>query len=102
MNRRFYLPPVRGIAAARRRVIGTMNLHYVPLIVLYDARAGDEIAITQSHFASRREAEVLLRRIFPKILLLDIQHAREGHAARSSGGILRVIHRLHLLRLALR
>jgi hypothetical protein len=48
-----------------------------------------------------RESEVLGRRRVAKVVLLDVEHARERHLAAPGRWILRVVDRFHLLDLAL-
>src|SRR6185436_7982176 len=41
----------------------------------------DDIGVLQAHFTSGAEAEVFGRRIFQKIVLLDVEFATEGNRA---------------------
>src|SRR5436309_321918 len=83
-----HVAPVWRVASARCRVVGTVNFpNLAGFLILHCAGAGNEVAIAQPHFATRREAEELLRRIFAEIILFDVQDLRERHLARSSAGV---------------
>ncbi len=74
-----------------------MQLDHLARVVLHDADAGDEVAVAQANFAAGRETEILLGRIFAKIVLFDVQDLGEWNGARAHGGIFGIIHRFHLV-----
>src|SRR5690348_11209409 len=97
MYRGFYFAAVGCIPTARCRVICTVHFRNLPFFILDYASAGYEVSITQAHLASGRKAEVLLGRIFPEVILLDIEDARKRNLARASTRIFRIVDGVHLL-----
>src|SRR5439155_2043037 len=86
---RFGPAPVRGVAAARLRVVSAAELDDLTACVLHHVGAGHEVGVAETHLAARGEAEELARRVLHEIVTLDPKLAPEGHLARPGRGILR-------------
>ena len=83
---------VRSAAPACLRVIGAAQLYNFSAFVLYYFLALDEVAVAQSHLASRREAIKPSWWVFHEVLTLDVQFARERNFACACGLVLWVVH----------
>ena len=97
----FHLAAIRGIAAARRRIVGATEFDNLTVRILHHLGTGDEVGAAQTHLAARGQAEELLRRIFAEVVALDVQLARERYLARACRRIFRVIDDVDLLHLPL-
>ena len=76
VDRGLHLAAIRwSIATARGRIIGAVHLDGLTFFILHHFCALHEVGVAQTHFPARRETEILLRRMLPKIILLDVQHA---------------------------
>ena len=73
----FDFAAVGRVATDCSGIVSAANLNDVAVFVLIDAGAGDEIGVTQAHFAARREAEEFLGRVFHKVGAVDPQFAAE-------------------------
>ena len=73
----------------------------MPLFVLFNAGAGHEIGVHQTHFVTGIQAEILLRRLFHEVFLLDPQLAGERDFAGAQFFVLKVIRSLEHLSLTL-
>ena len=102
MNRPLNFAPVRALTAARFRVVIAVNLDDVPVRVLDAVFARNVVSVTQTHFFARRQAEILLRRVFHKVVALDVKRFRERDFARSVRFVFRVVDGGQRLRLAFR
>ena len=71
------LSTIRCIAPACVRIVCAVQLGYITLRIFYVVVAADEIGIAQPDFPARGQAEKLFGRFFHKIILLDVQLARE-------------------------
>ncbi len=102
MDGGFYFTAVgRIVSASGCGIVGAVDFDHFALFVLHDALAGDEIAVAQADFASGRQAKIFRRRNFAKIVLLDVEGARERHLARARAGILGIVDRFHFFGLVL-
>src|SRR5438128_8913193 len=94
VDRSFDLAAVRSITAAGRWVVGAVQLDdRSALRVLHYTYTLDEIRIAQANFPGRRQAEEVLRRVFAKVILLDVEDARERHCPRARRRIFGVVDR---------
>src|SRR5690606_4666647 len=100
--RRLHLAPIGGVAAARRRIVGTAELDDLAGRVLHHVAAGDEIGEPQAYLAARCQPEELLRWVLHEIVALDIEFARERHLPRAGIWIGGMIDRIELFGLAFR
>ena len=82
VHRGFHLAPIGRVAAATHRIIGAMNLDDLAGRIFHHALRGHEVGVAQAHFLAWREAVILRRRNFAKIVLLNINLAREWNLAR--------------------
>ena len=89
VNGRLHFAAIGSVAAAGGGIVGAMHFDDFALVVLHHARALDEVAVAQAHFAAGRETEIFLGRIFAEVVLLDVEHAGEGHLARAGARRLR-------------
>src|ERR1700685_2209494 len=96
------LASIRRVAPARGWVVRAVDFDYFSSLVLDHGLRGNKVAITQPHFAARRQAVVLLGRIFAEIVLLDVEHFRKWHLALAGAFVLGIIDRFHFIDLALR
>src|SRR6185312_12249373 len=83
VDRALHLAAVGRVAAARRRVVGAAQLHYLARGVLHCLAAGNEIGEAQPHLAAGREPIELLGRVLHEIVALDIELAAKSDAASS-------------------
>ena len=103
VNGRLHFAPIRRIiSSSRRRVIRTVHFHHLTFFVFHNAAALDEVRIAQPNLLPGRKPEVLRRRNFPEVILLDVKHPRERHLARARIRVFGIIHRVHLFDLVLR
>src|SRR5262249_36105436 len=97
-----HLAAVRGIAAARRRVVRAAQLDDLPRGGgLYDADALDEVGVAQPHFLAGCQAGITLWRILAEVVLFDVQDPGEGALAGAGRGVFRIVDGFHFLDLAL-
>ena len=83
------LAVVGGVAAPGRGIVAAAHFRDFPRGgILGEARAGDDIAVTEPDHVAGEEAEILGRRIFREVLALDIQDLGEGDLSRPAAGIL--------------
>ncbi len=83
MHGRLDLAPIGRVAALGRGIIGAAQFHHLAGRILDGFPALDEIGVAKPHLGARRQAEEFLRRILHEIVLLDIELAAEGYAARA-------------------
>ena len=89
--------------ASRSWVVSAVKLFDLAgLRIFDDFFALDDVAVTQPHFATWFQAEELLRCIFLKIILLDVEFARERNLSRAGRRVFGVVHGLHHLDLVFR
>src|SRR5262245_55191591 len=89
-------PACRRVSTTCRRVICAAQLGDVAGLVLYDLLASDEVRVSKANLAPGRKSEELLRRIFTKIILLDIEHATEWHLTGTGIRIFRIVDGIEL------
>jgi electron transfer flavoprotein beta subunit len=77
---------IRGIAAARGRIIRAVQLNHIALRVFDHIHAPDKIPIPQPYLTTGRQAVELLGRVLAEIFLLDVQHLGERNLARAALG----------------
>src|SRR5262249_16241145 len=82
-------------------VVGTAEFHHLACsLILHHPSTGNVIRIAQTHLAARGEAKELPRRVFTKIVVFNVEHARERHLACAHTGFLGIIPALHVFHLA--
>ena len=91
VNSTLDLTPALNSAAFGLRVVGAAQLHDITVGVLNGFFALDDVGVAQTYFATGREAEKFLRRVFFEIILLDVQHARKRHRTRAGAFVFRVV-----------
>src|SRR4051794_10486426 len=96
MDGGLHFAAIGRIASACRGVINAVDFNHVPVIILHYVSAPDEISPPKTHLPSRRKPEILLWRIFAKIVLLDKNLAGERDLPGTRGRVFGIIHRPHL------
>lgn len=91
-----------GVFSESVGIVGAVDLSDVALLVFDDAGANDAIRVAEADFGAWGETEEFLRRVFHKIVPLDIKLAAERDRAGACVGILRIVDRLHHLLLIFR
>ena len=102
MDRSFHLSAVRAVAAAARRIVGTVNLGDFPIFILAEINAFYKVSLHQAHFIAREHSEILLRRVLHKIIPFDVEFTGKGDGAAPQRLIFRVVWNRKLLCLSLR
>ena len=87
----FDFSAVGGVTAACGRVVSAVQFDDFAGGVFDDICAGNKIGISQTNFAPGGKAEEFFRRVFHKIVPLDIQNLREGDFAGAGGGVFGII-----------
>src|SRR5215470_17795032 len=90
-----------AVASEGFGIVLAAHLDDLPRRVLLEVRALDDVGVAEAHLGAGGEAEVLLGRHLAEVVLLDPQLAAEGDLARARRGVLGIVHRVHLLHLAL-
>ncbi|MNQ78863.1 hypothetical protein D3C85_937860 [compost metagenome] len=102
VDRAFDFTAGEAAAAFGLDIISTVQLNNVAIRILDEVVALDEVGVFQTHFVAREETEILRRRIFHEIVLLDVDLAGERNHAVAHFRVLGIVLRLQHLRTILR
>lgn len=89
-------------AALRLRIIGAVYFDDLPVLVLDDIVALDEVSMLQTDLVAREQTEILARRILHEVLLFDVYFTGERNLAGAHFRIFRVVLRLQPFHLTFR
>ncbi len=101
MKSTLHLAVSSGKSAACIGIIGRTDFGDVAILILYNARAFDDVSTFETHFLVGRETEELLGRILHEVVALNPKFTTERHLVSTLGGILRVVVHDHGLGLSL-
>ena len=98
----FYLPSGKSGAALGLRIIGTMNGGHIAVFIRFVAFAFHKICMHQPHLISRKETEILLRRLDHEVLSLNIQFPSKRKLSHAKLRIFHIIIHIQVLDLSFR
>src|SRR5262249_34125737 len=70
--------------------------------ILHGLATGNEVAVAQSHFAARCEAEEFLWWVLHEVVALDVEFAAKGDRARASRRVFRIVDSIQRFSVAFR
>ena len=80
----FYLTHASRKAAARIRIVCTLDFYDITICVLYNVLTFDYVCTFEAYLSSRGKTEKLFRRIFHKVIPLYVNLTGERHRMSSS------------------
>src|SRR5262245_27920220 len=101
VQRGFRRTLVWSITASCRGIVNTPQFDDVPGRILNHFLTRNEVSVTEAYFATGSESEKLLGWIFSKVVLLDVQHTREGNFPSARSRIFGIIDCIEFFRLTL-
>src|SRR5690349_17464054 len=102
MNGSFDFSTCRWAPGLAVQIGRATKLHHIPSAIFDNLITLEDVGILQPHLAPGTKPEVFRRRIFHKIVALDVELARERQLATASRGVLWIINSVQFLGFALR
>ena len=102
MDGPFYLSSGKSASRFCLRVIGAVDNSDIAVRIFFISDASDKVSVHQTHFISREQPEIFLRRLFHKVFPLDIELAPERNFAAAKSFIFQVVRHIQVLHLVFR
>jgi len=97
-----YLSSLKTGTALCLRIIGSMYHCHISICILLTAGALYKISAHQADFISGEHAEIFLRRLFHKVLSLNIKLTAKGNLTAAKLRIFQIVRHIQLFHLTLR